>query len=756
MTVGSQKKDTPKLLEAIGFSVALLLVAFLTYLNIRVIGEAFALNETLRAAFLDHSQIESISTGFYKSIMEERLFMLNGDPEELVRYRQDAEQTRNLLELFSEHIAVSRQPSIIDASTLARFASLVEKRYDYMDRLVAERSKARSIPPEMLEGGADQFLPQIQSLLDEWNRTVQSQIAARSVLTRRSAERADTVSVVGTIVIFALIIGVFILFTMQLNQSAKLARALAKETRRAQAADRAKSEFLANMSHEIRTPLNAILGFSELLREQLSSNRRQIAYVTGIETSGRGLLSLINDILDLSKIEANRLDIHPVPVDPYQLVEEVRSVFEPQIARKNLRFGIDIERTLPAGLIFDGPRVRQILFNLIGNAVKFTHSGGIQVTVRSTPADSSSSHLDLSFEISDTGIGIEQDELERVFEPFMQLNTGADRQHAGTGLGLSISRRLADAMGGRLTAHSEPGKGTTFVLTLEGLSVSPVSVRPIERDGIDSESEREYAGATVLIVEDDPLNREVLRDFLQERHIRVFEAPNGAEAIALLQQLAPDAVLIDLQMPVMSGAETVEAIRAEERFSGLPILMLSGSTDQAPEVGPSSVQGVLRKPVDRLELLSALSGVLLGHDGNGGQSRDGKQHAPISGGGSFVKRSVRPDRIREFSRYLGEVGNPEDRAALLDALRGEVRVAAERCSQSLSINRTDALGTLLQRVGRNSHCEVVSELGTELKEAADLVNIESMLGLLSELSSIGVIADTEYSSSEGRGTSHEQ
>jgi len=559
--------------------------------------------------------------------------------------------------------------------------------------------------------------------------------------------------VIGTVIIYGLIIGVFILFTLQLNQSSRLARALEAETRRAQGADQAKSEFLANMSHEIRTPLNAILGFNELLRDQLRSNKRQLSYISGIETSGRGLLSLINDILDISKIEANRLEIHPTPVDPHKLVEEIRSVFEPQIARKDLKFSIGVGRSLPRGLILDGPRIRQILFNLIGNAVKFTNVGSIDVSLHSLPVDNQSSHVSLTVTVSDTGVGIPAEELESIFEPFRQARPAAGRLHTGTGLGLSISRRLAAAMGGRLTATSEPGKGSTFVLSLDRVSVSPVTASTVSATGGADGAATRLQGVSVLVVEDDVLNRQVLREFLSAQQVTVREAENGEAALRSLELLVPDVILMDLEMPVMSGEETMKAIRSSTQLASVPILALSGSNDRAVDANVLGARRTLRKPVDRDELLEAISEVL-----DRKTALDANESRPVSPRAKASTASA--DETVEWTgrlrQYLDSPEHEQDIAGLRMVLKGEVAAAAEAAACSFSVNRTMALGTLLRKVGGDHRCKVLEDLGSALRDAADLVDIESMTRLFSELSTLSGIVESRVSTDPKRRYHDEQ
>ena len=746
-----RKLDPAKILEVGGFVAAILLVALLNQLNSQVVRQFISLNEDLTVAFSDHSQLESISTRFYKSVMEERLFLINGDPEELRQYRVDTTETRRSLKNFSTHISDSKRKSIIDIATLGKFTELVERRYRYMDTLVLERMRGHGIPSEVLARGTDDLLPAIQTLLDNWNNAVQQQVAHRTELTQRGAERAQAATLLGTLVIFGLMGGVFILFTLQLNQSLRLARALEKEKVRAQEADRAKSDFLANMSHEIRTPMNAILGFSELMREQVKGDKRHTSYIDGIETSGRALLALINDILDLSKIEAGRLEIRPQPVNPHSIIDEVRAVFEPQITRKNLKFEVSVDRSLPVSLIMDGPRLRQILFNLIGNAVKFTNEGWIRVSVHSTPVDRTSSHIALRIDVADTGIGIPSESIDAIFKPFRQLESPNSRVYTGSGLGLSISRRLAEAMGGKLSAESVPGKGSTFTLGLASISVSPVSLNLSAREDQLPLLSAALAGATILIVEDEPLNRQVLREFLGAHHMTILEAEDGKDALRVLERQKPDLIIMDMQMPIMSGEEAVEAIRADERWNRIPILALSGSAssvDETLEVG--NFDGRLQKPVEREDLLRELSKFLAGKGRR--EPSPPVQPAPAAyvvpegrnaPGNGNSKQEGRKEWAALLDSFLTARGAQS--TELVQSLRFELSSAAESARRSLSVNRTMEVGKRFDEIGRKYSCAVVSDFGLALHDAADIVDIQEMTRLLAALPDLLDVVDSRFS-----------
>jgi len=245
---------------------------------------------------------------------------------------------------------------------------------------------------------------------------------------------------------------------------------------KAEAANRAKSEFLANMSHEIRTPMNAILGLSGLL-DSLIADKKQKNYLETIKSSGMSLLTLINDILDLSKIEAGKMELHYEPVNPYSLFSEIKNIFSLSISRKGLKFVMDIASDIPESLLLDDVRLRQILFNLVGNAVKFTEKGQIKLSARKAADQDKEGMIDLIIAVEDTGIGIDPQSQEKIFEAFRQQDGQSTKRYGGTGLGLTISKRLVEMMGGTITVKSKVNKGTTFEITLPRVSIA-AAARP--------------------------------------------------------------------------------------------------------------------------------------------------------------------------------------------------------------------------------------------------------------------------------------
>ncbi|PUB88889.1 MAG: hypothetical protein DBP00_04495, partial [gamma proteobacterium symbiont of Ctena orbiculata] len=321
----------------------------------------------------------------------------------------------------------------------------------------------------------------------------------------------------------------------------------------AEAANRAKSEFLANMSHEIRTPLNAVIGFSELL-EQTEVTSKQKSYLTSIKSGGKTLLSLINDILDLSKIEAGKLKLEPEPVVIRQVLQDICHIFKPRIDEKGLQIELAISKEVPDCLMLDETRLRQVLFNLVGNAIKFTHRGHIKLGVRTEVCEQHHQGTKLLIEVEDTGIGIPAEQQTRVFESFEQREGQSNRQYGGTGLGLSISNKLVQMMNGEITLSSKPGIGSTFSIHLHHISSLQLS-QP--GTGYDQASEQpvQFKPSKILVVDDIDSNRQLVRDILEHSGIEVVEAMDGEQAVNLSKEVQPALVLMDIRMPGMDGME---------------------------------------------------------------------------------------------------------------------------------------------------------------------------------------------------------
>ncbi|TPJ56625.1 response regulator [Mesorhizobium sp. B2-7-1] len=341
---------------------------------------------------------------------------------------------------------------------------------------------------------------------------------------------------------------------------------------KAEAADRAKSEFLANMSHEIRTPMNGVLGMAELLAKT-ELTPRQKTFTDVIVKSGNALLTIINDILDFSKINAGQLTLDPAPFRLAEAVEDVATLVSARVAEKNLELIVRVDPRLPAFVVGDAGRFRQIVTNLLGNAVKFTEKGHVLIDVGGDVVDGV---VQLKVRVEDTGIGIPAEKLQSVFEKFAQVDGSSTRRHEGTGLGLAIGARLVDLMGGKIGVESEIGRGSVFWFAV-----------PLPAHNQQSRDELvpvDVTGARVLVIDDNPVNREILLEQLRSWSFDCAAAESGAVGLAFLDRACQlgasvDCIILDYQMPGMNGADVARAIAADSRLSSIPVVLLT-SVDQ--------------------------------------------------------------------------------------------------------------------------------------------------------------------------------
>ncbi len=375
----------------------------------------------------------------------------------------------------------------------------------------------------------------------------------------------------------------------------------------AESSNQAKSQFLANMSHEIRTPMNAILGFTEILAGLIEHPRQQ-DYLKCIQTSGKSLLTLINDILDLSKVEAGKLELNCTAISPQRLFREMEQLFSQKMAERDLDFRLELTAELPPALILDEVRLRQILINLIGNAIKFTREGFVKLRVSHRFPASERSLLDLIIEVEDSGRGISEDQLESIFGAFEQQRGQSINEYGGTGLGLTITRRLTELMGGVIEVVSKEGEGSTFRVLLREVAVAPVSALDAETSPAVDVDTLSFQPATILVADDLAVNRTLVRGYLEPCGFELIEAENGEQAVRQTRARHPDLVLMDMKMPVLNGYDAAAQIKADTQIGETPVIALTASAmEAAVEEIRALCDGYLRKPVSRSDLIGELA-----------------------------------------------------------------------------------------------------------------------------------------------------
>jgi signal transduction histidine kinase/DNA-binding NarL/FixJ family response regulator/PAS domain-containing protein len=380
---------------------------------------------------------------------------------------------------------------------------------------------------------------------------------------------------------------------------------------KAEKANTAKSEFLANMSHEIRTPMNAILGFSDILSDHIADPKLQ-QHLNFIRKSGRTLLTLINDILDLSKIEAGKLQLNNISIHIKSLLHEMESLFTAKCVEKRLFFKLDIAANIPEYLVLDEIRLRQVLYNLIGNALKFTHAGGIVAGMNAEPPIGSDPEIypAITFFVRDTGIGIAEDQHETIFKAFTQQEGQNHALYGGTGLGLTISRRLVEMMGGRIHLHSVPGKGSEFLVVLNNVRKGTPTDAP--RHSPHQSVPTSFANRHILIADDIQNNLALLKAILDLPGVSITEAGSGAEVIAALTVCRPDIILMDYRMPDMNGFEVLRKIRATPDYAAIPVVAITATVvgDFEKTALAAGFDAFIAKPVSPKRLLALIANLL--------------------------------------------------------------------------------------------------------------------------------------------------
>ncbi|HTI71675.1 MAG TPA: ATP-binding protein [Candidatus Limnocylindria bacterium] len=473
----------------------------------------------------------------------------------------------------------------------------------------------------------------------------------------------------------------------------------------------AKSTFLANMSHEIRTPMNAILGFSELLGAELKEPRHR-QYLRSIRASAISLLRLIADVLEISKIEAGVLKLQLEPTNPAELCDFVRTVFKEQAARKGVRLGCEVAADLPRSLLLDRLRMRQILINLVGNALKFTDEGSIETRI-SWEKETSNGRITLIISVQDTGVGIPEEKLQTIFQPFVQAGADIERERQGTGLGLAIVLRITELMGGYITIGSVVGEGTWLELRFPNVPISAHLAASEELDSKSSVDFNEFEPATILAVDDNETNLQLLEGIFHDTHHKLIFATNGRQAVELSEEAAPQVVLLDIRMSGMDGHEAIQEIRKRRGLELLPVIAVTASTLQEPyNMFQAGFNGHLLKPFTRKELFDQLAQFLerfKNHERTNGEFETGDSENPAA--------SISPQQRAKWGQISAELlrllNNP------WPALR-----------DSLAVNEILSFAKKLRLIGETGDCPPLVDYANHLAQHAegyDILGMEQQL-----------------------------
>jgi signal transduction histidine kinase/DNA-binding response OmpR family regulator len=462
----------------------------------------------------------------------------------------------------------------------------------------------------------------------------------------------------------------------------------------AERSSREKSAFLANMSHEIRTPMNVILGFSELLQGELANTKHQ-KYIQSIRSSAASLLQLINDILDMSKIEAGVLELHPEPTDCWEICDFIQTLFSEPAIKKGIRFQSHLASDLPRSLLMDRVRLRQIMVNLVGNAIKFTDHGSVEVHI-SAQKQTGNERVALSIRVVDTGVGVPKDRLDAIFKPFVQAGVHREKETQGTGLGLSIVKRFTELMGGAVTVTSTLGEGSVFMLYFSNVPISarvPASAKILADRKVDFNRLRP---ATLLVTDDNEANRQYIEGVFKNTHHRLVFCSSGEEAVAKAREIMPDMILLDIRMAGMDGRQALAEIRRIPGLEMVPAIAVTGSSQK-----DGFFNGYVHKPFSPWELLDELAEFLPRHGATGDSTQ------------------------LESPPSTGTVTGPVSDELLLQLRRLLTDPWPALCN-SMAVNETKTFASQLEILAEQWHCKPLTAYARQLRNDAETYAVNDL------------------------------
>ena len=509
----------------------------------------------------------------------------------------------------------------------------------------------------------------------------------------------------------------FVAVKIDITEKKKGEEEINKAKELAEQANKAKSEFLASMSHEIRTPMNAILGFAELLSLKIT-DEMQSSYLDSIRSSGKTLLNLINDVLDLSKIDAGRMNVNIDFFDPFHLFKDIEYMFSLKAQEKGLDFKVEVDMNLPVSIETDEIRLRQILINLIGNAVKFTEKGFVKVSskcIRSYSIDNDQ-FIDFRIDIADSGIGISEQFRDIMFTPFTQQEGQDNKRYGGTGLGLTITRRLVQLLNATLTVESKPGNGSTFSIHFEKIRTSikmqsSSTLLTITKDKI------KFISSSIIIADDVENNRNYIKGVIENTGIQIFESDNGLTTLELAKMHMPNAIITDIKMPGIDGFELLKRIKEIPELKHIPVVATTASTsvEDKNKLFMHNFDGILIKPIQVndvfLELMRILPHTIIENESEGTET-EGISNEPYG----ISISAISDEHVQTVKRML----------------ETDLYTIWKTFDEQQPLSEVEAFAGKCRELGQKYELGILISYGNRLLSAINNFDIDNMLKTLSD------------------------